>query len=459
LVVLVISGNSISDFGIDPCSFGDIQAAINMRQFFVFQMRTVLKSIIFASILLCLALTARAQQTQQADSIITSPWMQVHTPGSFVTLGYISSDTCWGYGDTSALLSSDGGYTWYPHGGYVYRMRNAHEGYGLYGAWIFKTYNAWQTWDTVSDPLTSFGGVFDIVDSLHVFLGGGVSSNELERSTDGGKTWAHSFLGVFDAMGMADDLVGYAVGPVQQGPKQGDQGVGAFKTTDGGGSWVQHYPGDSIVGIYDAYDVAVVNENTAVMVGDNELIARTTDGGNTWRQIPPPDARGNIFEGIAIKGAIGYISGDYGLILRTTDTGNSWTVDANYIRPGAEVGKPFMYGDSLAAITADSGIILIRNGSLASVPPPQTDSLSIVVFPNPSQSLVMLSYSLHTSQVVTLTLFDLNGNPVSTPLNSAQQGMGNQSIPISIANLSSGTYFYRFSSQNYSASGSFIVAQ
>ncbi len=428
-------------------------------------MRTVLKSIIFASILFCLALNARAEQTQQIDSIITSPWVQVHTPSpGGAALYYLSPDTTWAIGTSGLMLSTDEGNSWQnvprnPPFGLV-SMRTADEGYSIYPdqGYIYKTYNTWQTWDSVPNPLTSVGRVY-IFDSLHVFFGGGVSSNELERSTDGGKTWAHSFLGVFDAMGMADDLVGYAVGPVQQGPKQGDQGVGAFKTTDGGGSWVQLYPGDSLVGLYNASDVAVIDENTAIMVGSHDLIARTTDGGNTWRQIQPPPNNGNdILEAITIHGAIGYISGFPGIIWRTTDTGNTWSVELSG-RPNDDLTKPFMYGDSLAAIAADNGIILIRNGSLASVLPPQTDSLSIVVFPNPSQSLVTLSYSLPTSQVVTLTLFDLNGNPVSTPLNSAQQGMGNQSIPISIANLSSGTYFYRFSSQNYSASGSFIVTQ
>jgi photosystem II stability/assembly factor-like uncharacterized protein len=420
-----------------------------------------MKSIIFASFLFCLAATTQAQQT---DSIVTSPWAQVRTPGSFVALGYISPDTCWASGDTSNLLSTDGGNTWRPHTGYVFTMRNAHEGFGFDGPLILKTYNAWQTWDSVSDPLTQnptlSANTLVIVDSLHVFLGGWQGGNAIAYSSDGGNTWDYAYLGTFGGFDFADDKVGYAVGGGQQGPQPGEQGTGAFKTANGGVSWTQLYPGGSGL-LNNAWDVVAIDENTAIMVGDNlggnSLIARTTDGGNTWQRISSPLGSNAEYQHISIQGAIGYISGIPGVILRTTDTGKTWTAEQSG-RSG-ELGKPFIYGDSLAAIAADSGIILIRNGSLASVSQQQSDSLSIGVFPNPSQSLVTLSYMLFSPQIVTLTLFDINGNIIASLLNAVLQNAGNQSVSISTSNLSSGTYFYRFSSQNYSSSGSFIVNQ
>ncbi len=414
---------------------------------------SILKHAALIGMLFCLAPNARAQQTQQTDSIVTSPWVQASTPNPGAAgANYLSPDTCWGGDNFSALISTDGGMNWRstPHGGI---MRNAHEGYEFTSSWIYKTMDAWQTWDSVPTPNSHLGAVV-IVDSLHVFASG----QYITRTTDGGKSWTVSnpVIGT-GSIGFANLMVGYAVGGKIQGPLPSQIGMGCLKTVDGGNTWNQIYTG--IPG--DAYGIAVIDPLNVILVGD-ELIYRTTDGGNSWNQItwnnPTPGETGLL--GICLQNGIGYISGatgggnPVGLILRSTDTGKTWSSEPSGVN--TLLYDPEMYDDSIATVGGDSGIF-IRNGNLASISSPLVDSLSMLIFPNPSQSLVTLSYNLPSPQTVTLTICDVNGNIVGTPLNAAPQNAGSQLFSISTARFVPGTYYYQLTTGLHSVNGSFVI--
>jgi photosystem II stability/assembly factor-like uncharacterized protein len=288
----------------------------------------------------------------------------------------------------------------------------------------------------------------DIVlsDSVHIFSS---SIPNVDRSTDGGKTWSTQVVGFGGYLGFANSQVGYDAGEALSWPG-GRNGMFFAKTTNGGNSWDTIYTG---LGTDNASGIAVVDPTTVVIIGDQGSIWRTSDGGSSWQRV---SSNGGL--DIVIKGATGYITRTSSRgILRTSDTGKTWVLEPSNLY--VDLYTPVMCGDTLAACADDSGIILIRSLQLSGVNPSHLDSLSITAFPNPSQSLITLSYSLPVAQTVSLTVFDINGNLMATSINSVPQNAGNQSIPISTASFASGTYFYRFSSQNYSSSGSFIVTQ
>ncbi|MFA6440326.1 MAG: T9SS type A sorting domain-containing protein, partial [Bacteriovoracaceae bacterium] len=69
-------------------------------------------------------------------------------------------------------------------------------------------------------------------------------------------------------------------------------------------------------------------------------------------------------------------------------------------------------------------------------------------YPNPFNPATMISFSLPTSQMVTLTVFDLLGKEVSTLIHEIQSP-GTYNISFDGSNLVSGIYFYRLRAGTY----------
>jgi photosystem II stability/assembly factor-like uncharacterized protein len=405
-----------------------------------------MKPIIFAAFLICLVATGRAQlnqQTQQTDST-PSPWVRANTPmPGAAGANYLSLDTCWGGDIAETLLSTDGGMNWHsvpgPVDGIIMAMRNAHEGYmfSTHQTWVYKTSNAWQTWDSVPCPMLVTAAV--IVDSLHAFTAG---SDRIGRTTDGGKTWTSQAVaspGLY-AIAFANGNVGYAAGN------------GVFKTSDGGNTWnATQGPIPSEVS-----GIAVIDPLTVAAV-TGAMIYRTIDSGATWQKISHPDSNTQTqgLEGIVIKGGQGIIAGAPGLILSSEDTGKTWLIEPSGFTTGY-LSIPIIYNDSLATVGGDDGI-LIRKFTNSAVSQSSQDSLIISIFPNPTQNQVTFQYNLPSVQLVTLAVFDAAGNLVANILQRILQNPGIITLPMSTTNFASGTYFFRLLSDNYSSTGSFIV--
>lgn len=147
----------------------------------------------------------------------------------------------------------------------------------------------------------------------------------------------------------------------------------------------------------------------------------------------------------------GWAVGGYGTILKTTNGGLNWLP---------------MYGDTLGWlksinfidsqtgwITGFSGAILkTTNGGVTYLKPeiqnetPASISLS-QNYPNPFNPSTVINYSLPTSGLVTLKLYNIQGREVATIINEFKEG-GNHSFSIDAAmyGLSSGVYLYQMTS-------------
>ena len=73
------------------------------------------------------------------------------------------------------------------------------------------------------------------------------------------------------------------------------------------------------------FDVAVMDEKRALVIGYGGKIIESTDGGFTWGQIDAGTSKSLYSIGFAPGGQAGWIVGQEGLILRTEDGGKSWT--------------------------------------------------------------------------------------------------------------------------------------
>jgi hypothetical protein len=79
-------------------------------------------------------------------------------------------------------------------------------------------------------------------------------------------------------------------------------------------------------------------------------------------------------------------------------------------------------------------------------------------FPNPFNPTTTIRYDLPTSSFVRLTVFNILGEPIATLVNGIEHA-GERSVLFDASNLSSGIYFYRLQSNEYTKTMKMIVAK
>ncbi|MHB2148070.1 YCF48-related protein [Calditrichota bacterium LG25] len=169
---------------------------------------------------------------------------------------------------------------------------------------------------------------------------GGVSGDIVRYPEyDGAPSWSD--------VGFANDLVGFACAA---------SGGFIYKTEDGGYTWTQ--VGDTAQFTFDLNDIAVVNENTVYVAGDDGVL-KTTDGGATWTKINYTfEVSGSVQK---LDGGIAFCNENVGVVATsankaatwyTHDGGQTWNF-VQLIFPGGISKRLYdvaAYGDSTIAI-------------------------------------------------------------------------------------------------------------
>jgi hypothetical protein len=79
-------------------------------------------------------------------------------------------------------------------------------------------------------------------------------------------------------------------------------------------------------------------------------------------------------------------------------------------------------------------------------------------YPNPAKEFTRIKFQLNTSGQVSLKLFDMLGNPVSTLIDQ-QMVTGTYSIPVETDNFPNGIYFYVFKKENVTQTMKMVVSK
>ena len=250
-----------------------------------------------------------------------------------------------------------------------------------------------ETWTFLKTHLYA-GVAVDPSDSNTVYLGG-IESNEILKSTDGGTTWTN-ISGPIEYPGVAtlvidpndSDTIYAGTG---HGPQFGPGGAGLYKSTDGGDSWTR------LPGIPDAAVTSVVIDRldsdivVAAAMGLGVFVSH--DGGesfavrnrglttspsgetvppNVWALALDPRDPQVIYAGTTAHSGHGAVGG-YPAIYKTTDGGHNWRLLLGWASPGEYQFMYFGGGvDALAVNPArpdeiyvalhDPGIIFSENG-------------------------------------------------------------------------------------------------
>ncbi len=370
---------------------------------------------------------------------------------------------------------------------------------------IYKTADGGDSWDLLLDQPETYWRAIGFADSLRGWAGnfgqlGQVprvtDTNMLYQTVDGGNTWTpvdipepkpEGICGIW----VASDSIVYAVGRIFGAPR-------FLKTADGGASWSNTNMESLIDRLVDVYffspdsgfivggvgDLSVSSGRVLFTAdgGDNweiqhttqqnaqwcwkisfptrqvgyisletfseartSYFLKTTDGGLTWEEKL-------LFVGYHEQG-IGFVTENLGWVggdvqtYETTDGGVTWTRIQLF---GAGINRIRMLSDSLGYAVGRS-VYKYSLQNITSVEPvtevPERFHLA-QNYPNPFNPSTQINYSLQTSAVVSLKIYDLLGNEVQTLVDAFHLD-GAYSVMFDPGNLASGVYFYKLEAGDF----------
>lgn len=307
---------------------------------------------------------------------------------------------------------------------------------------ILMSNNGGIVWNRINSGITkNLYSVFFINDSI----GWTAGINSIYKTSNQGNSWTlqkSSSVSSYFSIFFIDTDNGFVVGD--------SSGTGIIlKTTNGGNNWftiLKNYPG----WLTDIYFLD--GGSTGFIVGENNTILKTTNSGNSWFYLTPIGPSIYNWDGLFfIDENTGWAVGGGGTIIRTTNGGLNWTTQRGHLGNFNWIGSVFFinsetgwavglgfdstyYGELLK--TSNGGISYIHELSFE-----QKQFELYQNYPNPYNSFTNILYSLIEPSKVTLNIYNLIGQKVTTVIN-AFQNEGYYKVVFDSKMLNSGIYFY-----------------
>ncbi|MEO6694529.1 MAG: YCF48-related protein [Ignavibacteria bacterium] len=331
-------------------------------------------------------------------------WTSEYISGNLKSVYFNNTNTGWMCGENGKLLkTNDAGANWFSVNSNVNVSLNqisfADENTGYIAGnngTILKTSNAGINWNNVL--MTNSSEIFHSLKILSkdVIIVSGTNSKIL-KSTNAGATWDSTDFKMPNplvTLDFADENTGWVSGC-----------CGMFmRTTNAGINWTEE---KYLTLGFTINSMKFVDSNYGWQAGDAGYILRTTNGGINWDSLNSTTPTG-LYSVFFINRDSGFVVGYNGLILRTVNGGGQ--------------GVPIGIGKVSANVPQK--FFLHQNN------------------PNPFNPLTRIDYELDNTYNVSLKIYDVLGNEVSS-LVDEKQFQGIYSIDFDGNNLSSGIYFYR----------------
>ncbi len=188
----------------------------------------------------------------------------------------------------------------------------------------------------------------------------------------------------------------------------------------------------------------------AVAGGGGELWF-TNDGGFNW-ELNHVGYNENLQSVFFLDSLKGFVCGSSGLLLKTTDGGISWE---KYITNTPNTLNCIKFvNEYIGWIVGNGGIILkTTNGGSTFVEDyqkkfPSSYSLS-QNYPNPFNPATNIGFRIANFGFVSLKVYDVLGREVASLVNE-EKPAGEYEVEFDASGLSSGIYFYKLQTENYS---------
>lgn len=276
------------------------------------------------------------------------------------------------------------------------------------------------------------------------------------RSTDDGETWtALNFP-------TTDNLYEISINSEDKIFVSGENYC-FYSTTDDGDTWVPEGPSfENISGPFSSYNkIYFYDDNIGYVGGPNGLILKTFDGGASWgtRVASDFDEINDLF---FISPDSGAAVGPNGVVRLTTDGGDNWFEDPDLTAflNGETIKRIFPFSKNYGLVVGENGFdIFVAKDStyLDSIkivtdvgydPTVVTNYLLFQNYPNPFNPNTSIQFSIPERSNVTLKVYDILGNEVTTLVNEELQ-RGGYEFNFDASELTSGIYFYKLQTENY----------
>ncbi|MCW8811479.1 MAG: YCF48-related protein [Ignavibacteriaceae bacterium] len=391
-------------------------------------------------------------------------WVQISsgTSADLFSIHVTKDSVAYATGSGGTILkSTDGGLTWSTLNSNV--VSNLFDVFALDqlnviavgdGSTIIRTTDGGNSWNLVASGVTetlysvSFSGTYGI-------CGGELLT--ILYSTNSGESWHISQTGSLNAFystSMLSPQIGFVAGELLDVPFNKPF---FGKTTDSGMNWeftaffLNNNEGT-------AHGIDFTDEQTgyicsAVWNGQG-AISKTTNGGANWTTTLFDHFLWSIDFPISGASQIGYSVGDQGIIFKTSDAGLTWQPQQS--GTSQRLNKIYFIDLDFGFAVGENGLILRTTSGGEPVEGIYDEITEVNSFklsqnyPNPFNPSTTIQYSIPESGNVKLEVYNSLGEEVSVLVDEYKEA-GNYKINFNAGELSSGIYFYKLTTNNYSS--------
>ena len=351
-----------------------------------------------------------------------------------------------GTDDQGVFLSTNNGTSWNAVNNGILGMPNTNPVYSFdisgsnifagTGGGVFLSTNNGTNWNPDSSMIKMFNNCFQVwslaISGSNIFAG---TDNGVILSTNNGGSWASI------NNGLPDDAWVFSLAISGNNIFAGTIGDGVFISTNNGISW------NTEKGLSHFTSLAVIGTN--IFIGGNGVIL-STNNGSSWTALNNGLPESSWFYSLAISGENIYAATEEGVFL-STNYGNSWNTVNKGFTDSTGITSLVINGAYIYAATYYTGVWRRALSEMDIV-----NELGMKVYPNPANAMIVVSYSLLEKSNVSLIVYDLLGNQVSSLVNK-EQGKGDYKMELNVEKFTNGIYFCKVEAGSSSMTKKIVV--
>jgi photosystem II stability/assembly factor-like uncharacterized protein len=382
-------------------------------------------------------------------------WMQITSPTSNDLYTVLFTDDLTGYvsGSLNGTIykTVDGGASWNAISidtiGTFYDMYFIDQQTGVIvgsSKKIFKTTDEGNTWELKTSDSSSLYSVSYYPNTYYAV--GGIPT-VIDKSNDGGEVWTPV------TPPTADLLKGVWFSTANLGWICGENGA-IYKTSDAGATWIsQVQPSNNFESIQ------FFGANYGYVVGAGGTLLRSSNSGTDWNPLSTGVTTA-LYDILLFNSSSGWITGENGVVLKTSNGGSVWfqqttsTTNTLYAISMANSLTGYVVGNGGMILKTTNGGGPIGVRSYSNEIPVNYELLQN--YPNPFNPATIIKYLLPKSSFVTLTVYDNIGNEITKLVNTSQRA-GYYEVDFNGENLSSGIYYYKITTDDFTASRKMVL--